>query len=330
MATVPDLPASGAWRSFTVGGAPILVVRDRDGELSAFLNLCRHRAMPLCEPDEEGAGAVIRCPYHAWIYRLDGTLAKAGGIGFPEGFDTADYSLKPVGLAQWRNCVFVDVSGSAGVFDLGPLAGAIDAWPIERMELVLVERHERAFNWKVLLENYSENYHTPFVHPEIDTSNSEDYPVVSDGRVLYAWDRPIDPADEAGRLMAELLPGEPGWSDLARTAPDRPYGVGSYLTIWPNAMLNVFPDSMLVMWMEPVAPNRTIVERRLFMAPTVSPEARQRIIDAHRVVHDQDVDICVRLQRSHDAGLDADGRLATVEERGVYFVHQWWRRTIGR
>ena len=77
--------------------------------------------------------------------------------------------------------------------------------------------YDVAANYKVLLENYSENYHTPFVHPEIDTTATEDYPMVSDGPVLYAWDRPLRPVDEAQRIMHDLLPGEPGWEDVAET-----------------------------------------------------------------------------------------------------------------
>ena len=72
-----ELPAAGAWSARTVGGVPVLVVRDRDGQLRAFLNVCRHRAAPLCQ--DVGAGPLIRCPYHSWLYRLDGSLARASG-----------------------------------------------------------------------------------------------------------------------------------------------------------------------------------------------------------------------------------------------------------
>ena len=104
-------------------------------------------------------------------------------------------SLKPVHVRVWRRLVFVHLAPtSAPPFDLGPLGAAIDAFALEDLELVVRETDERPFNWKVLLENYSENYHTPFVHPEIDTSSSDDYPMVSDGPVLYAWDRRLHPA----------------------------------------------------------------------------------------------------------------------------------------
>jgi Rieske 2Fe-2S family protein len=82
---VTDMPVAGAWKSISVGGLPVLLVRDREGELRAFLNVCRHRAAPLCEPGASGSGAALSCPYHAWLYRLDGSLARAQGVGQGRG-----------------------------------------------------------------------------------------------------------------------------------------------------------------------------------------------------------------------------------------------------
>ena len=78
----------------------------------------------------------------------------------------------------------MNIDRTAGELVLGPLAAAVETFSIEELELAFAERHERLFDWKVLLENYSDSYHTPFVHPEIDTTASEDYPMVSDGPVL--------------------------------------------------------------------------------------------------------------------------------------------------
>ncbi|MDH3294090.1 MAG: aromatic ring-hydroxylating dioxygenase subunit alpha [Acidimicrobiia bacterium] len=336
---VDELPPRGSWVARTVAGTPLLFVADREGTHRAFLNVCRHRAAPLCDDGCDGSGSFIRCPYHSWIYRLDGSLVKANGVGDPEGFDVADYPLKEVGLSLWRRLVFVNLglvlragaaSGEAPL-RLGPLADAVEACRWEDMELVLHESHERRFNWKVLLENYSENYHTPFVHPEIDTTATEDYPMVSDGVVLYAWDRLKRPGEAADEVVrATLLPGEPGWERLFAAATVRPYDVGSYLSIWPNVMLNIFPDAVLAMWLEPLDAATTVVERRLYVLPGRNAEEVQSIIDAHTLVHQQDVDICHAVQRSHNAGLDADGVLATVEERGVYWIHELWRAALGQ
>ena len=324
-----EMPSAGAWTARVVGGLPVLFVRDKAGVLRAFLNVCRHRASPLCEDGETHASSLIRCPYHSWLYQLDGSLARASGVGEPEGFDVADYSLKPVRLAQWRRLVFVCFDEAAAPLDIGPLGRAIDAYPLESMVLALSETDDRAFNWKVLLENYSENYHTPFVHPEIDTSSSEDYPMISNGIALYAWDRPLRPnGSRIDEIRSTLLPGEPGWEELASVPMDGPYGTGGYLTVWPNLMMNVFPGAFLAMWMEPLDARTTRVERRLYVRPEIDDTVRDSIVAAHGLVHGQDVDICNRVQRSHNAGLDADGVLATVEERGVYFVHEHLRNRV--
>ncbi len=324
-----EMPSAGSFTAKVVGGLPVLFVRDKSGTLRAFLNVCRHRASPLCEAGETHSSTLIRCPYHSWLYQLDGSLARASGVGDPEGFDVADYSLKPVQLAEWRRMVFVCFDDTAATFNTDPLGRAIDAYPLESMELVLSETNDRQFNWKVLLENYSENYHTPFVHPEIDTSSSEDYPMISDGVVLYAWDRPMRPTDSrVDEIRATLLPGEPGWEELASIPMEGPYGIGGYLTVWPNLMMNVFPGAFLAMWMEPLDATTTRVERRLFVLADIDDDTRKSIISAHGTVHGQDVDICDRVQRSHNAGIDADGVLATVEERGVYFVHEHLRSRL--
>jgi len=324
-----DMPAAGSWTAQTIAGTPTLFVRDKEGQLRAFLNVCRHRASPLCEDGESHTGSLIRCPYHSWIYQLDGSLARAAGVGEPEAFDVADYPLKPVQLLEWRRLVFVNFDRHADGLDLGPLGRAVDAYPLESMELVLSETNDRDFNWKVLLENYSENYHTPFVHPELDTSSREDYPMVSHGITLYAWDRPLRPSgSRADEIRSTLLPGEPGWEELASIPMNGPYGIGGYLTVWPNLMMNIFPGAFLAMWMQPLDATTTRVERRLFVRPDIDDDTRKSIIDAHALVHAQDVDICERVQRSHNAGLDADGVLASVEERGVYFVHEHLRSRL--
>ena len=102
-----EMPLAGSWNAHVVGGLPVLFVRDKAGELRSFLNVCRHRASPLCEDGEAHGGSLIRCPYHSWLYHLDGSLARASGVGEPEGFDVADHSLKRVRLAIWRRTVFV-------------------------------------------------------------------------------------------------------------------------------------------------------------------------------------------------------------------------------
>ena len=89
---------------------------------------CEHFSMcavivrhPCVKTASAHSSSLIRCPYHSWLYQLDGSLARASGVGDPEGFDVADYSLKPVRLAEWRRMVFICFDDSAEPLDVGPL-----------------------------------------------------------------------------------------------------------------------------------------------------------------------------------------------------------------
>ena len=191
------------------------------------------------------------------------------------------------------------------------------------------ETDERPFNWKVLLENYSENYHTPFVHPEIDTSVERG---LSDG-LRRAGAVRVGPAAASERIARRRDPGHLA-ARRARLggagvgADGRPYGVGGYLTVWPNLMMNVFPGAVLAMWMEPIDADTTRVERRFYIRPEIDDAAaashRRRPPPRARPGRRH----LYRVQRSHNAGLDADGVLATVEERGVYFIHEHLRNRL--
>ena len=126
-----DVAAPGSYLATTVGGLPVLVVRDDDGTLRAFLNVCRHRGSPLA--DGCGHARALSCPYHAWVYRLDGSLARAGGVGPPVDFDPADARAAPGPgddvrpLGAWSN-----VDPAAPPFDPGPLAAGLEPYASRR------------------------------------------------------------------------------------------------------------------------------------------------------------------------------------------------------
>ena len=152
----------------SVAGLPVLLVRDAGGDLRAFLNVCRHRASPLCDTGATGGRSVIRCPYHVGVpARRD--IGQGERVGTPGGFDVGDFALKPVRCVL-ASTVWINVADPSAVFDTGPLAAAIDQFPLESFELAFSETHLRPFNWKVRSRITQENYHTPFVHPQIDTS----------------------------------------------------------------------------------------------------------------------------------------------------------------
>jgi choline monooxygenase len=161
---VEDVAEPGDYKAIETVGGPVLLIRGQDGELRAFANACRHRASLLLD----GCGAVktITCPYHAWAYRLDGTLFSAPGMREVPGFDKNAHHLVPVRMEIWEGAIFLNYDDDApdllahlgdfpAVFASHRFGEMVKTWEIEI---------ETRCNWKILLENAMESYHTGIVH----------------------------------------------------------------------------------------------------------------------------------------------------------------------
>jgi len=262
------------------------------------------------------------------VFRLDGSLVRAIGMDGVVGFDPAGVALHPVSVATWARFVFVHPDPSAPALDLGPLAAAIDPFPVGDYELAVREEHVRAFNWKVLVENYSENFHTPFVHPELIV-NGWEYPIVTDGPISLAWDRPLAPRNAAERALT-CEPCGPGWEGVAADQIDDVFIAGVYFTVFPNLLVSVFPRYLSALLLTPTGPTTTQVRAFRCWTPDVGADRRAADLEASRVVAAQDLDICERVQRGYTAGIDTDGRLSVEHERGVHHVHRLVRAAHGR
>lgn len=179
-----ELPEPGAHRLLDILGESILLLRNREGELRAFYNVCRHRGARLCrEPAAGGAAAEaaaplaggiaagrITCPYHRWTYDFDGHLVGAPWLSGEPQFDRSLFSLYPVGVECWGGFVFVNLTpGGASSLSgqLGAIPGRLERYPLEELRIGRTIRYEVAANWKVLCENYNECYHCAGVHPEL-------------------------------------------------------------------------------------------------------------------------------------------------------------------
>jgi len=165
-----EIAAPRDYKAVQVGTQPVLLLRHADGGLRAFHNVCRHRGSVLCT---EAAGKLsserIVCPYHAWTYDMDGRLAATPRQMDTPGFDQSRYPLHDVAVDAWGGFIFVNLLGESAP----PLMDALADIPAQ------FERHDFAglrigkrivldvqANWKLLLENFSECYHCPVVHPE--------------------------------------------------------------------------------------------------------------------------------------------------------------------
>ncbi|MEM1311587.1 MAG: aromatic ring-hydroxylating dioxygenase subunit alpha, partial [Cyanobacteria bacterium P01_H01_bin.153] len=171
-----DAPNPGDVYPTEVVGMPIVLVRDRAGTLRAFHNICSHRGLQLVDQPCNIKGN-LRCPYHSWTYRYDGSLTQTPHFGgyyknTYEGFDRASKGLQPIRCEQWLDLVFVNLSGDAPPLEdyLQPVS---DRW--SAYELGLLRRESRevgltcSANWKLAVENFSESYHLSWVHPALNS-----------------------------------------------------------------------------------------------------------------------------------------------------------------
>lgn len=167
---VESIPEPGDRMPYSIGGQELLVVRQRDGGVRAFYNACLHRGNLIAR--DSGRGETLRCPYHGWCWRLDGSLHS-----IPDrylGTDIADegYGLREIGCDTWAGYVFVHLSPDAAPplrEYLGGLVERLEPFRMERQRLAAWQTVEIPCNWKVLTEAFLETYHVPGIHPKLVT-----------------------------------------------------------------------------------------------------------------------------------------------------------------
>lgn len=158
------LAKPGDYLTHDLAGQPIVVLRDRQGQLRAFSNVCLHRMSTLLEGS--GNRRVIVCPYHAWTYGLDGKLRGAPFMTRTTGFCKENYALPQIRCEEWLGWIYVtldqDRPGLAA--GLGALEEMIAPYQMENYVECFRETHVWDTNWKVLAENFMESYHLPVCH----------------------------------------------------------------------------------------------------------------------------------------------------------------------
>lgn len=159
-----EIPAAGDYLTFSIADQPIFTIRDGDGRIRSFANVCLHRLMPLLAG--RGNSRRITCPYHAWTYDLDGKVIGAGHMGRPPHFDKADYCLPEIRTEVWEGWIYVTLAKDAPPV-AGLLAGLLPEVQRYRMAGYVPVAHQDHIwqtNWKLLVENFMEGYHLPVAH----------------------------------------------------------------------------------------------------------------------------------------------------------------------
>jgi len=246
-----ELSEPGTFFTTRAGRTPIVVTRARDGQLRAFLNVCRHRGHTVAEGS--GRRETLQCPYHAWTYGLDGVLRTAPRSDEVAGFPAGELGLVPASVGTWGPFVFVNARPEPE-----PLADALGSLPEQVAELGLdvddLVWHSRweaelEANWKISCENFLECYHCPVAHPGfsalVDVS-PEAYALSTDGRL----------SSQRGPVRRDID------GDLPRS---------QFHFLWPNLGINIFPGrpNLSIGPIVPLAPGLTYRFLDYFFGPDV-------------------------------------------------------------
>ncbi|MHA6261619.1 aromatic ring-hydroxylating oxygenase subunit alpha [Arenibacterium sp. CAU 1754] len=325
LAVAADVPEAGDAVPMTFLGMPLLLLRDRDGVVRVFQNICRHRGMILVETPRKIEGA-IRCPYHSWCYSTQGKLVSTPHVGGPGQNTHAEVDRNTLGLIEvrshiWRDVVWVNLSGTAPAFEEA-MSDVITRWsefdsdmyhggPDSTFDLTV------NCNWKLAVENYCESYHLPWVHPGLNSySRLEDHYHIEQpkqfsgqGTLVY---RQIT-SDKDGTVFPDF----PGLSDKWNTAAE-------YIALYPNVLLGVHRDHAFAILLIPEAPDRTVERVHLYYArPDTDADLRVRNTHQWREVFEEDIFVVEGMQRGRKSpGFDG-GRFSPAMDGPTHLFHEW-------
>ncbi|WP_298821320.1 aromatic ring-hydroxylating oxygenase subunit alpha [Chloroflexus sp.] len=263
-----DVPSAGDYRLVEIAGESLILLRDHNQRLCAYYNVCRHRGARLCTEMQGRLGETIVCPYHAWTYRLDGTLATARYMQDAPGFRREDWPLIGATVAEWDGFVFISLASQPVPFNqaFAPLIGKFQAWDVGRLQRGAQIVYEVAANWKLIVANYSECYHCPLIHPELVAvspwqSGRND---LTSGPFLGGY---MDLTHESMTLDGHTRrPPLPGLDPVDRR---RVY----YYSIFPNLLLSLHPDYVMAHRLLPRRPDATTVICEWYFAPEIATAA---------------------------------------------------------
>ena len=308
-----DVPNPGDWHSFDYLGESVIVVRGSDRVLRAFTNVCRHRGSRLLD-GSSGCAKKLVCPYHAWTYALDGSLAGVPDSASYPGLDKARHGLAPVAIEIWRGFVFVRLQDEGpGVADMmAPYEAMIEPYRFEQLKaLGRVTLRPRAVNWKNVGDNYSDGLHIPVAHPGLTRLFGRSYGVEAEAQVDRMWgemqDRPS--ANWSERAYQRLLPRVPH-------LPEERQRGWLYYKLWPNVAFDIYPDQVDFMQWLPVSPTECLIREISYAVPDERREMRAaRYLNwrINRQVNVEDKTLIKRVQRGMGSSSYTVGPLSENE-----------------
>jgi choline monooxygenase len=293
-------------------GEPLLFVRGSDGRLRGFYNVCRHRAGPAAEGC--GSRKLFRCGYHGWTYGLDGSLLSATEIEGVEEFRAEDFALIPVRTEEWFNLVFVNFDADAKPLheNLGDLPRQAEKFPFAEMMLFERRTYDLKCNWKTYIDNYLEGYHLPSVHPGLN-------------RELDFNAYTVEPYAKHVRQFSPIRAAQSGDATPRRYQEARQDLTTDYFWIFPNWMLNCYPDNVSLNIVLPVEPEHSLAIFEWYLPEkdhgTPAATASVEFSDQIQI---EDAGICETVQKNLRSRSYTRGRFSVKQEKGVHAFHRMY------
>jgi phenylpropionate dioxygenase-like ring-hydroxylating dioxygenase large terminal subunit len=311
-----QLAEPGSYFTLHVADIPLVVVRDRAGELRAHVNVCRHRGAEVVSG--EGRCSTLQCHYHAWTYDLDGALRAAPRSEYDPGFDRSGLGLRPAQVDTWGPFIFVNADAEAPPLGdtLGDLPQIVAG---AGLDIEALRFHSRASfslesNWKVAVENFLECYHCQVAHPSFSDV--------------------IDVSAEGYRLGAtETFGSHYAW--LRDNPRRRHYDTdgeveGQFHLIWPNIKVNVMPGrpNMSIGPLVPDGAERTRGHLDYFFAEDADPGWIADFLELDTQVGIEDRVLVESVQSGMRSGVLERGRLLLPSEELIREFQCWVARNL--
>lgn len=323
-----EVPEKGDIVPKKILGEPIVLLRDLEGKIRVYQNVCRHRGVELVNKAHNSTG-LLRCPYHAWCYSLKGDLKQtphAGGVGIHEHekLKKSDLGLIEIRAHVFLGVVFINMSGNAEPFE-EKYATLLERWkdfdrPIFHSGQDSSFKLEIETNWKLAVENYCESYHLPFVHPGLNAySRLEDHEnILGNG----PW------AGQLTRVYSAQLDSDGRGFDRFADISTRWDTNGEYIAVYPNVLLGVHKDHTFAMIVEPVTNGQTAEHVKIFYA---SPEMTEPDMKTLRVKNAQlwesvfmeDITVVEAMQKGRFASGFDGGHFSPVMDESTHHFHVW-------
>jgi Rieske 2Fe-2S family protein len=295
-----EIPAVGDYKLIEIGDESLILVRDKNDEIKAHFNVCRHRGTQLCtEPKGSFKSKSIQCPYHAWTYGLNGKLMAAPLMQDGNGFKKDDCELHQASVYVWEGFVFINLSKDPEQFEvqMEVLIGKFADWKMSELQIAHHIKYELNCNWKLILQNYQECYHCPGVHPlltQLTPVQSAQHDA-SKGAVIGGF---MDLTKERGSMTMDGEAAAPPICDVSNEDLQRIY----YYSIFPNMLLTPHPDFVMYHHITPSGPDKIINDCYWLFRPEVIADKKaqkgiQSAVEFWDLTNKQDWTVCEQMQQ---------------------------------